>query len=530
MDNELFTKIDEVNPKFNPRLAKGVVVDFMKNTEEHISRIFQASEADYPDDLKFIRIERVDPYTDYLNRVYDKSFNIAKSDTYMVRVLFEFKGRPLKPFHMSLPYIREAGLITINGSTFLISPVLIDEGLSVGTDSIFIHVNKDKIRFMRVHYAMLVNGVRENGYVIYSDVYKGKPPKTIAKKYLRRTEKMKPVVALYLFAKKGVVGAFKDYLGVDIELGKDEINESNYPSDEWTILSSVSMKPVTLKGPNYIPPKWRIAVRNSSYNLEVMSLALSFFYCVDHFYEETSDENLNEISIWKLVLGMVLRPEEPSPLAALNSAERNLISLDTHLDVQVCASLASIGVHVHNIYELFLVIIRTYTTRIVRTTHDLATMYGKRLTVQRYILSTITDKIFSMGFKLQARKHDKNLKEKDVVDIIKTYIGINDISRINHKHAEVESASNSTDNIIPRLTSRLVLQKDLTRDSKSSSFTSDMVLDVSIAEVGNLTSMTGDATGRSRLNMFAVVDEDGTILRNDALRYITEPTQSQIQR
>ena len=75
-----------------------------------------------------------------------------------------------------------------------------------------------------------------------------------------------------------------------------------------------------------------------------------------------------------------------------------------------------------------------------------------------------------------------------------------------------------------------MLQKDLTRDSKSSSFTSDMVLDVSIAEVGNLTSMTGDSTGRSRLNMFAVVDEDGTILRNDALRYITEPTQSQIQR
>ena len=33
MDNALFTKIDEVNPKFNPRLANGIVVDFMKNVK-----------------------------------------------------------------------------------------------------------------------------------------------------------------------------------------------------------------------------------------------------------------------------------------------------------------------------------------------------------------------------------------------------------------------------------------------------------------------------------------------------------------
>src|SRR5699024_9510575 len=101
--------------------------------EEHITRILQASQADYPDDLKFLRIERVDPQTDYLNRVYEKSYNIAKNDTYMVKVLFEFKGKQLPPYYMSLPFVREAGLITINGSNFLISPVLIDEGLSVGT-------------------------------------------------------------------------------------------------------------------------------------------------------------------------------------------------------------------------------------------------------------------------------------------------------------------------------------------------------------------------------------------------------------
>ena len=530
MDNKLFSLIDKVNPHFNERIANGIVTDFMQNVEEHITRILQASQADYPEDLKFLRIERVDPQTDYMNRVYDKSYNIAKSDTYMVKVLFEFKGKQMAPYYMSLPFVREGGLITINGSNFLISPVLIDEGLSVGTDSIFIHVNKDKITFMREHYAMNVDDVRENGFVVYSDVYNGRPDKSISKKDLRRTKNMKPLVAQYLFAKKGVEGVFKEYLNVEAKIGKEEINTDNYPADEWVICSSVGVKPYTLKGVHYIPPTTKLAIRRSQYDLMAQQMAMSFFYNIDHFYSRAEREDLNDPVVWKLFLGMTLRPEEPSDLTVLNSAERNLNSLDTHLDAQVCASLASIDVFVFNIYDLFLEIMRTFTTRIVKSSQNLATMYGKRMTVQRYILSMITEKIFRLGYKLQAKKKDKNLKEKDVHEIIKQGIGINDIGRINHKHAEVESASNSTDNIIPRLTSRLVLQKDLTRDNNSNAFTPDMHLDVSIGEIGNLTAISGDQTGRSRLNMFAMVDTDGTVLRNPALLHITEPAQKMIQR
>lgn len=530
MDNKLFSLIDKVNPHFNPRIANGIVMDFMLNAEEHITRILQASQADYPDDLKFLRIERVDPQTDYLNRVYDKSYNIAKNDTYMVKVLFEFKGKPLPPYYMSLPFVREAGLITINGSNFLISPVLIDEGLSVGTDSIFIHVNKDKITFMREHYAMMIDGMRENGFVIYSDVYNGRPDKSISKKDLRRTKNMKPLIVQYLFAKHGVEGAFKEYLNVDVKIGKDDINTENYPADEWVICSSIGVKPAGLKGTHFITPTTKLAVRRNQFDLVVQQMAMSLFYNLDYFYSRSEREDLNNPVTWKLFLGITLRPEEPSDLTVLNSAERNLNSLDTHLDSQVCASLASIDVIVFNIYDLFLEIMKTFTSRIIRSSQNLSTMYGKRMTVQRYILSMITEKIFRLGFKLQAKKKDKNLKEKDIMDILKTGIGKNDIGRINHKHAEVESASNSTDNIIPRLTSRLVLQKDLTRDNNSNAFTPDMHLDVSIGEIGNLTAISGDQTGRSRLNMFAMVDTDGTVMRNPDLLEITTKAQKMIQR
>lgn len=530
MDNTLFTAIDKVNPSFNPRIANGIVTEFMLSIEEYITRILQASQADYPPDLKFLRIERVDPETDYRKRIYDKSYNIAKNDTYMVKILFEFKGKQLPPYHMSLPFVREGGLITINGSDFLISPVLIEEGLSVGTDSIFIHVNKDKITFMRQHYAMCVNGIRDNGFVIYSDVYNGKPDKSISKKDLRRTKNMKPLVAQYLFAKEGVTGAFKKYLKIDVVVGKEEITTEKYPEDQWVICSSVGIKPATLKGAHWYAPKTQIAIRKEDYSLIAKQMAMSVFYNVDHFYSRSQSEDLDDPVVWKLLLGMTLRPEEPNDLTVLNSAERNLNSLDTHLDVQVCSSLASIDVYVFNIYDLFLVIMETFTTRVMQSSQNLATMYGKRMTVQRYILSMIIEKIFKLGYKLQSKKNDKNLKESDVNDIIKQSIGINDINRINHKHAEVESANNSTDNIIPRLTSRLVLQKDLTRDNNSNAFSPDMFLDVSIGEVGNLTAISGDQTGRSRLNMYTLVDTDGTVLRNPDLEHITRPAQNVIQR
>lgn len=317
---------------------------------------------------------------------------------------------------------------------------------------------------------------------------------------------------------------------MEVVLGKSEINTENYPAEDWVICSSVGVKPATLKGVHWIAPTARLAIKRSDYNLDAQGLAMSLFYNLDHFYSRAETEDLNDPITWKLFLGMTLRPEEPSDLTVLNSAERNLNSLDTHLDAQVCASLATIDVFVFNIYDLFLVIMKTFTTRIVASSQNLATMYGKRMTVQRYILRTITEKIFRLGFKLQAKKKDKNLKEKDVNDIIKMHIGINDIGRINHQHAEVESANNSTDNIIPRLTSRLVLQKDLTRDNNSNAFTPDMYLSASIGEIGNLTATSGDQTGRSRINMFCQVDTDGTVLRNPELLHITEEAEKQIQR
>lgn len=530
MDNNLFKEMDRQIPDFNPRIARNLSVEFMEDVENYITRIFQSSQQDYPPDLRFLRIERVDPRTDFERSKYKDKYDITRSDVYMVKVIFEFKGVELPPFYTNLPYVRKGGIITIKGSNYLVSPVMIDEGLSVGPNSIFIHVNKAKITFSRIHYAMRTDGKRFNGHVIYSDIYNGKPPSDVSKKSLRFTHRMHSLVAQYLFAMHGLTGAFKEYLNADVKVGFEEINTENYPADEWIICESLGSNPGNLTIKYFKPHGVKIAIRISDWGIATQTLALSVFYILDHHYDRVKNEDIEDPNFWRLILGLTLRPEERNEVACMNSALRNLESLGSHLDPQVKQSLSTIGIEVDDIYGLFVEIIKTYTYRIVQSSHELSTMYGKRLTLLRYLLETITSKIFKLGYNLQARKNDTNLREGDVIKNIKQHLNPKDIKNINYNHPEIESVNTPTDNMLPRLATRVCQQNRLISSKTTDIFTDDMILDASIGEAGNLTCTSGDKTGRSRLNPWVQISDDGTIIQNPELLDITTRAQRNINR
>lgn len=64
----------------------------------------------------------------------------------------------------------------------------------------------------------------------------------------------------------------------------------------------------------------------------------------------------------------------------------------------------------------------------------------------------------------------------------------------------------------------------------SPKFTPALALSASIAEVGNLTSdAKDDFTGRSRLNPYVTLDDDGTVIRNPDLVDVITKTQRDIK-
>ena len=143
---QLFKHIESQIPKFNEALVGGLVSKQMQFCEQYVDRIFHCAAPNFPAGLRYLRCERCTPQETLqvitAKRGNRQSYELSRSDIYMVKCIFEFNGEELKPRYLYLPYVNDAGLIHLRGSVFAISPVLADHAVSTGVDSIFIPVNR----------------------------------------------------------------------------------------------------------------------------------------------------------------------------------------------------------------------------------------------------------------------------------------------------------------------------------------------------------------------------------------------------
>lgn len=539
MDQALFKEIYKDTPKFNPIIASNISYEMMKNVEQVIVDAFLSSQHDYPDSLRFVGLERVDPKVEFKNGGWAKGeHDVTKNTIYMTRLNFEFEGKPLKPFYLYLPYCHKGGLMTIGGSSFGLSPVLIDPCLSVTDKNIYLSANKDKLTFNALPYHYFEDGERQNEQVVYSRIYRGgkKPP---GHPYAgHRTRNMHSIMVHYLFSRHGVSGTFEKYLGVgSVVMGVDDIDEINYPPEEWVICSSLKIHPkASYSGNVYYPTKVNMAIRRSDMKDECRSLIAGFFYLADHFparFNKATPEELDSGLFYQRLLALTILPHEQNEITAFSDMKRHLESLDSYIDESLRKKLLVIeNMRVDDIYDLFANIVLTYHNRITVTIDQLTTMYNKRLVLLPYLLEDIIYNINKLGFDLQSAKRDDNFTaqkaEKKIAKRIKPLmiIGIN-----SSKHRETAPINVATDNLIAKVSSPVIPQAKMSSQHGGNKKTDlSMVLSASIAEVGNITSTAGCATGRSRLNMFVHVDDTGNIIRNPELVEIIDRAQRAIQR
>lgn len=539
MDHALFREVHKRTPKFNPLIANNISFEMMKNVEQVIVDAFLSSQHYYPPSLRFVNIERVDPKTEFKNGGWSRGeHDVTKNTIYMTRLLFEFDGKPLKPFYMYLPYCNKGGLMIIGGSSFGLSPVLIDPCLSVTDKNIYLSASRDKLTFNALPYHYFEGDERQNEQVVYSKIYRG-GKKPVGHPYAgHRTRKMESIMAHYLFSRHGLSGTFEKYLGVkSIVIGIDDIDEINYPPDEWVICTSLKLHPGrSYAGKDYYPTKVSLAIRKSEMRDECRSLIASFFYLADHFpgrFNKTSVEELESGLFYQRLLALVILPYEQNEITAFSDMKRHLESLDSYIDEGLKKKLMVFeNINVEDIYDLFADIVFTYHNRITVTIDQLTTMYNKRLVLLPYLLQDIIYNIHKLGFDLQSAKRDENFTaqkaEKKIIKRIKplTIIGIN-----TSKHKETAPINVATDNLISKVSSPVIPQSKMSSQHGGNKKTDlSMVLSASIAEVGNITSTAGCATGRSRLNMYVNVDQTGNIERNPELVEVIDNAQRAIQR
>lgn len=535
MDVRLFDHIQKSCPQFNRDITRGLAVKAMAEAEQWIDRIWRCAEADFPPGLRYVDYQRCTPTEEYNimtakrsnsnNKLY---YEYARTDVYLTKYIFEFEGERLPPRPLFLPYVEDGGIIHINGSVFSISPVLADRAISVGEDSIYVPVTRAKLTLRREIQPFIMDGSRVSSNVIWGNIHNGA---VAGKAGTQRMVNANATLPHYLFCKYGLKEAFRRMAMCDVVVGYPAtVNTDLYPQTEWHICESLRMKPIGVRGRFYTPTDIRIAIRKADYNVSTQGLIGGFFYVADRFPERMNPEWLDDTVHWRTLMGHVIFATGESVGKLLTRIDAHMDSLDSYVDSNARAELSADGVYVNDLYELFMHIIDTYASRITQSATSVASMYGKRLTILRYVFADITSAIFYTVFKLKTMQR-KGLTKKDVTDVMNKFLRSTLIQKINSKHAEVSSVSSPSDSMAFKITSNLVLQSDIGSGAgggaKTLTIDSSKVAHASILEVGQIYNLPkGEPTGRKRINPMVNLGPGWTVVQDP--RYID--TLAKVQR
>ena len=542
MDTRLFDEIHKHVPKINPLLADGLVVEQMKHVELYIDRVFKCAAISFPPGLRYLGYKRCTPQEQY-NEVTRKRFkrevfDLAKSDIYLVKYLFEFQGpddaRPIQmnPRYLFLPFVGDAGTISIRGSKFVVNPVITDRLFSVDNDKLFMPITRDKLTFERITHNFVANGQRESVSVIWSQLHHGKVPRGKLARINGLRITVNSTLIHYMFCKFGLTETFKRFGGADVKVGDGalEITEELYPAKDWVICKPTGIMPNSIKGKGYIPSNLHIAIKRSEYTTTTASMVGALFYIVDHFPDRIQADFIDHTRLWKVLLGHVIFKVAANEGKLVEDIDAHLSSLDEYIDGMVQESLAYENIRCDDIYELFIYILETMTDRIVRT--DVSSMYDKRLTVLRYILLDVVKAIFTLTFKLTSNVK-REITLKDIESAMDRILTSSVIMKINTGHGEVSSVSSSGDNKFIKITSKMVAQSDATGPGKHKGGLTDETkfLHASLAEVGSFANQPKfSPTGHSKVNCYLNIDPSGMVVRNEEYAPLLDSIQNRIAR
>lgn len=549
MDKYLLSKIIEDTPKINPLIANGLAVKRMAHTDEYVDSVFRAASRDFPKGLEYVGCLRCTPMEEYLFSTSKKNnkrgYNIARSDIYLMKFMFKFNGVMLPHRLMFLPFVGDAGFITLGGSRFVISPILADKVISLATNSVFIRLLRDKLTFERAPHNIVINGQRELVQVVWSLIYH--KPSTL--KRVKPTVKANCSLAHYLFCKYGFTKTFEMFGKCTPIVGGEVITKENYPEEDWVICESTTIKPKgNMEIPYYGTPI-RLAIKKSDFTPFVKSLVAGFYYVVDHFpqrflpsspsktnsWEEFVRTYLDNTRLWMVLLGHILFSGAVGEGKLYTDIAEHFESLDEYIDNIVFNKLKDIGYECANIYELFALTIDKFNEWLLKAKDSINSMYEKELGILYFVLLGVTSAIFKLHFKLKKAASKKELTDKDILNNMNMILKPGIIYGITSQHNGVSTVSYSGDNKYFEITSMLVPQKTSNKsgaqNDRSALTDPAKRMHVSVAEVGGYLNFTkSDPSGRGQVNPHVRIDERSTIMRDPSKVHLLDSIQEMIKR
>lgn len=515
MDRFFRAIVDKHTPKVNPAIMEGLACSYKDMIDERIDNVWKSASRSFPPGLEYVGWARCTPDEEYWEETRPKtenrrSYDLAKSDLVLNRYHFRYQGIDLPPRYLYRPFWGRGGIIRLGGSTFHISPVMIDKIISPGNNSIFVRLLRDKITFERQLHTIMVNDRNESFQVVWSKLHR--KPSNNNKTPV--TTRAKSTMSHYLMAKYGFSAAFKKYAGFVPVVGEGEINQDNYPDSDWVICSSTGVRPRSVVGdPSYYEPtKIRLAIPIHCWNQFTKSLVSGLYYTLDHFPGRIKNQSYMEnVALWKILLGNIVYSGVYGDGKLHGWISEHFNSLDQNVDTLVLPDLQAIDPTVEDFYDLIAMVMRNFDKWLLEYSENATSLFGKTMEVLYYALYDITSAIFTTGQKLSKASVKKPLTAKEINEIMNKFLKMRVIFGLTKGNIAVNSVSYSGDNLYPKITSVVGQQQAISgamRGRRSRTVVDETKrLDVSFLEVGSIYFLSkSNPTPAVRANMFMNVD------------------------
>lgn len=446
-----------------------------------------------------------------------KHYELSKTDCFVVHCKFSLYGVDLRPRALLLPIVDRHGITSIWGTTFVLSPVAVDNIFSSENGSIFIQFIGSRDNFHALDVSFMVNGLTRRSSTVYAELHKKAD-----------ASDRKSTLFNYIAATYGVTETFKLFFDAEVVVG-DELNEADYPPEEWAMCSSHG------KGTRYRGPTTaiKLAVRKEDMSKPGVESAIgAFFFCLDTVVPKgfVEVEYINEPIMWRRILSHFIFKDEDI-VKNMKKIEEHLASLPGYVNSITRRKLHLEGVMVNDMDGLMAHLMSNFN--IICNAREASDVTDKRLTVMRYVLFDIENRLVRLSF--EAKKiTDAAISREKIETLLDKKWPADAISNIREKHGEVSVLATPNDNFMLKVTLPVVGQENANGKRGSGSINLQNPLYRLHASSAGLYSYElinkSKPTGTTRLNPFINVDDDGKVTISQDLKMRIEETQKVITR
>lgn len=539
IDPQLLEGLRTWIPPVNDRIASGYAKTQLDNVDQDLHEVLMSARKGFPEGMVYDGCERVSPQDTYKFLTSPRStsvtrmqFDLSRTDVFLTKFRFSFEGKPVKDQFLFLPFVDDCSRMHIRNSLFYIKPVVADALMSVEGDYIFINVTSTRGNFYKKRHTILQNGIASINNIVHAMIHH-----ELSK--LHRSFKNKAVrlrvlgVAHYLFAKYGVLETFRRFEDADIVVGTDNINKNDYPREEWTIFESTGLKPDGHPDKFYQSHGIRIAIPNLKVTAHTLSMVTALLFVLDNYPTGITVDQVLDNKWWLKTMGVIIFGNDMSEIDCYEKAKEHFQSMDGYFDSIAREEAISRQIFVTDMYEFIHYISKNFGTLIEKESRKGANcMYGKRLTVSRYILLEIYANIFrQINF---SKKRSGQLTAADIEKMLSRAFRLRQVFEINSGLQYVTTIQSPSDCRMFKITCTVIPQQKTqpksNEVSKAALKDPKRLLDISHVESGAITHLPkSHPIGDAIVSPFAKTTSNGTLIPNPIHADLIKRTEYYIQ-